>query len=243
MIKKGFTDTNGQYYLYVEEHRLNKEGLMNIGIYKTQTTREADSIFVEDPMEFSVDGVMIYQSREKENLGFRIYQRFSEYNFNSLEDAVLINSLMQIQPNIKLTDFPTGVVTLEGRIIGQIIKYYDDYMTLYEKIKLLKNYDELFSIYYKIVAILDELTKNNIIYTDNHLKNFMINEKNDIKLIDFESKQINFQNNKSDKDNSLNNLMIMFNRINQLVGLDYRIESIENLDHAKEEIMIMRRKI
>ena len=44
----------------------------------------------------------------------------------------MVSKLLRKQPNVKNTDFPTGVVTLDGRVIGQEIVFYPDALDMNE---------------------------------------------------------------------------------------------------------------
>lgn len=241
-IKKGFTNINGIYYPEVRKIAYSKEDLYgNLGILVNQSSKEANDFY--DPNDIDrLDGVYIYQTYHNPNVAYRIYREFADYKFNGYQDDRLINALQEKQDKIKLTEFPSGVVTVNGYIIGQEIPYYPNYQTLLEFIKNNPNKEKLLKIYKRIIMIQKELYDNGIIYTDVYGKNYMVNKDLDIKLIDFEANRTIINDmNKYYINASFNSLKNMINTLNELMKIDYYFKETLDYDNALEQIDIMKK--
>lgn len=193
IINNEFTNISGKKYNLVREVAFIKGGLMhNLGNFITQTQREKTDFF--DPSEdLNNDGVYIYQSYHNPNIGYRIYQEFADYNFNGYRDDFMIQNLQERQSYIKQSHFPTGVVTLDKKIIGQEMPYYPETITLYEFFCKEKIKNPI--VYYqKVLSILKEMTEYGIYYLDAHPKNFVIDKDKNIQVIDFDPHYMRFDN-------------------------------------------------
>lgn len=125
----------------------------------------------------------------------------------------MIENLKIYQNNIKLTDFPIGIVKENNIVVGQIIKFYENAPTLTE---FLKNHPELDPItyYLKVLDVLEELTKYNICYEDVHGGNFLVVDDN-IKLIDFSDHRVKINETYNELYyNMFQNFNVMVNKIN-----------------------------
>lgn len=242
-INNGFININGQSFDKVKEISLSKEKLHNIGKYITSSFHKPNNFFDED---YDLNtGVYIYQSYDNKNEGYRIYKEFADYNFNGYSDDILIQTLQERQKNILKTIFPYGVVTLEGRIIGQQIPYFDnsilllDYINKFLVLEPIKLYKELLEIIY-------ELYINGIMYQDIHPKNFMIDLTNKkVNLIDFELGHIKFDDLSALKS-CLNNYKNTINYINQKLCLLDKLGlfiQINNYEEAFEQLEEMQKKL
>ena len=213
-----FTCINGILYDKVKEIAYKKGELMgNLGTFVNETKREPNIFF--DDIYIQESGVYIYQGYNNPNIAYRIYKSFADYGFNGNRDDILIQELSKRKDNIKLTEFPSGVVTLEGKIIGQEIPYYPNYLSIYEYIKSNNNID-LNTIYKMILNIIKELYDNGILYYDTHAKNFLIKDNNSnikINLIDFDYDLILFDNKDPDK------LKTLLKNYTNLVNSVYRL--------------------
>lgn len=227
IIKDSFVDIEGNHYQNVREIAYIKDELfLNLGEFKNETLY-IDSNF--SPTYFFKEGVYIYKSYYDNTKALRIYKNFADYGFNSTTDAGMIQKLQTRQKKILLTNFPTGVVTLNGKIIGQEMLYYDGYITLYEYCKSI-SYQEKKSLIIKVIKILIELESQGIFYKDIHLRNFLIDSNSlKIELIDFDSYFISF-----DKDGiyaykyMINNLNNMLKKLEPTLNISYQdINKIE----------------
>lgn len=191
VLRDNYINSNGEILIGVKELAFTKDNIFgNLGKFVTETKYEA-SDFID--MDYNLNhGVYIYKDFNDSKIGYRIYKEFADYNFNGYKDDILTNKLQMKQANIKLTKLPIGVVTLDGRIIGQIISFFEDCMTLFDFSKLGKSKVNYVKLYIDALKILKELYDNGILYLDIHPKNFMIDEKNNINLIDFQFDHIKF---------------------------------------------------
>jgi len=245
-IKFGFYDSQGTYYDKVREIAYRKSDLMRLGKFVAQTDEETckNMGIKYEP----ADGVLIYQAYDNPNVAYRIYKTFNEYNFNGYMDEIIIQNLQERKSGIKLTKFPTGVVTLDGKIIGQEIPYFPHDMTVEKFFKRYKNFLET-DVYRQILNVLYEMYQNEIYYLDNHAKNFMIDPDYDsvkIDVIDFDYYFVKF----SDIENNnlsqlIKNYCKMVNNLNLLKSRRRALEMplVENFDDAYYEIDKMERKL
>jgi len=142
--------------------------------------------------------------------------------------------LQKRQKNIELTEFPTGIVTLDKYVIGQEIPFYHNCTTLKEKTNKL----DIIKYYLDILNILKELLNNDIIYSDIHSKNFLIdNATNIVKLIDFDSQYISFDESKTLYEDMLRNLKIMINKINEKCSIPINLNEENSLDDIRKTIL------
>lgn len=184
----------------------------------------------------SVDGIDIYKTIYDPNKALRIYLDFIEGC--SHYDDKMIMELLKRQEKVKLTDFPTGIVTIKNKVIGQEIPFYEKYKTIYDYILNNQNIIPI-EIYLKVLKILRELLDNEIIYRDVHAKNFLISPDNStIKLIDFDPHFISTTNNKATKESMINNLKSMLNKLNSITNIKFssNYDNANTLEEIEESI-------
>lgn len=180
-----------------------------------------------------------------EKKALKYYRGYRSFSINKPEDAALISKLSIIQPNIKLTTFPTGVVTIKDHLIGQEMFYLKDYITLEDLVcyqsKALKDIN--ISMYYqKILNIIKELLTNGITYLDIHPNNFMINyNTHQVELIDYQSDYVKFNNHPDDLKQMCLNLTEMFTQINKYLSLPITFD--KSMDLATIEKTIQSKKL
>ncbi len=230
-IKNYFIDSKGIKYNIKNINFSEKSNL--IGSFGNLI---AETDYKNNPFFSSSNGmgVYIYKSRYDKNRAFRIYKDFADYEYTFHDDAKLILELQSRQEKINLTTFPMGVVTIKNKIIGQEIPLFEKYKTLFEYFSNKKNATDLFLIYLKIIEILSELYKAEIFYIDIHSKNFLINPiTKHVKLIDFESSSLAFDNKKAYKK-MLENLKIMIKELNSFYNYNNEIfEKASDLEQMK----------
>lgn len=174
----------------------------------------------------------VYQNPNNLNEGIRIYEDFADYKYTSHNDDRLIEKLKEKQPNIKLTQFPIGVVMICGKVIGQIIPYYHGYYQISVAVKSGVSKERFYDYIRKIVDIFKELIDNDIYYTDIHSGNILVNlDNDDIQLIDFESFYLNIRTSRDFPEkyyyDILNSLCNLFNNLGESLG-------IKLIDNAKD---------
>ena len=236
-IRNSFTNIKGQTFDSVKELSFKKGELFgNLGRYITESHHEV-SDFAYDIYD-SHFGVYIYQDYKESNLGYKIYKDFAEYNFNGYGDDKLIQKLQERQKYIYKTEFPTGVVTLDGKIIGQQIPFYPNCVTLLDYIKTNININPV-DIYIKVLQLLQELFLNGIIYLDIHSRNFMIDLSSlDVKLIDFDSCYIQFDDTNLLKRQLCNyrKMVIFLNDILNTSSITGVFKEVDNFDSCFEQL-------
>lgn len=239
-IVNEYYENNEKIYNIRNINLSNKSDLRNIGEYITESRKDSKNKGVSD--DYLISGVYIYKSNYDSKKALRIYKDFVDYKYIKHDDAKIVSELQGIQKNIKLTDFPTGIITLEDSVIGQEIIFYNDYKTLSEYIKELKEIKQLMYYYKQILYILEELSKNNIIYKDLHTKNFLVND-NSIKLIDFESSSFTFDKSQKTYIDMVCKTKALFNEINEILKINFKLEDGQTLSELEKEIKIKSKKL
>ena len=208
-----------------------------LGTFITETKHEKSDMFYSESEEL-IDGVYIYKTYYDDLKALRIYKDWADYKFIShASDIKIISELQKRQQYVKLTEFPTGIVTLENSVIGQEIPLYEGYKNL---IEVVKNIDskEVLKYYLQMIKILQELISTDIIYVDCHTKNFLINEKtSDIKLIDFEPTDISLKKDLYSYKKMINIIKENINRINKIKNIPFHLLKEETLENIEETIL------
>ena len=219
----------------------------NLGKFVAETKHEPNNWF--SSTDNLTEGVYVYQTYHDPNVAYRIYKCFADLGFNGYQDDILINELQKKQRLIKSTTFPTGVITLDGNIIGQEIPYFINNITLLELFKTYNNFD-IVNIYLQVLSVLKEMYDNGILYLDNHPKNFMINPNlcdSKINTIDFERNFIRIDDwSKSDKEQFFSNYCTMINALNKIKELDIKLGKFvltKSFDETYDEIEEMSKKL
>lgn len=236
IIKEGYEDKKGvKYDDLLNVHFEKKEDMSsNLGKYVAETDYK-DNMFLSSSWNLT-NGVYLYQSYFDPKIALRIYRDFANYKYIYHNDAKLIKELLERKKNIKLTDFPFGVITIEDYVVGQAIPYYEEYDTL-AKVSMGKiNELTMMKYYLEILKILKELYSNGIVYADVRARNFMINRVNNlVKLIDFESQYISFDD-RLYKD-MIVNIKITINEINDYLNIEFKIDKEDCLDNIEETLL------
>lgn len=248
-----YEDTSGRIYNIrnVEYPHNGKSGYF--GKFVTATTDEQiDSFSTEET------GVLIYQDDQNPNIGYRIYRgifwgapRF--YFPDACSDGRLIEELQKRQSTVKLTQFPTGVVTVCKQIVGQEMPFYPNAYTLKQFAEKIKNNPNkiklLTNSYISVYKSIQELTDHEIFYGDLHTSNIMVNKDNSnvINIIDFDTKYTKFG---KLTDSSLATYQADFANIvnvaNELAGIDYELEAMTSdnpVEEAIEKVLKMEYKL
>lgn len=242
-IKENFINTNCEKIDIRNIHFYTKNDLnSNLGIFITETKHEKGGMFYSESEEL-IDGVYIYKTYYDDLKALRIYKDWFNYKHNPrTQEAKLVTELKKRQPYVKLTEFPTGIVTLEHSVIGQEIPLYEDYKNLIDIVKI-KDDKEILKYYYEMIKVLKELNAVDIIYTDCHAKNFLINEKNnDIKLIDFEPDDISLKKDLYSYKKMINILKENINRINKIKNIPLKLDKEDTLENIEETILLKKLK-
>lgn len=187
------------------------------------------------------ESTYIYKNPNDSTKGVRIYEDYADYKYSFHIDHRMIMKLQEKQPCIKLTEFPTGIVTIEDKIIGQQIPYYDNYTTIEEVLEDNLSEEIFYDYIRKVIDIFKELSENGILYMDIHSGNILVNlmKNNDVKLIDFENSFMHI--NEKDHTNSqkeylrmLKMLLELFKKVSEhydmeLLNMESDFNSIDDL--------------
>ena len=200
-LKNSFTDKDGKTYPNVLEYRFEKGETLSLGkLFASSHNLDTD--------EYGEGiGFYVYEDLDNPSIGYRIYREFNNpYDCDEQYNGAFIQKLQSLQDKIQLTEFPYGVITLDNRVVGQIIPIYHDAISLRKYVKDNGMQEDLFL---ECLLILKELCANGIYYLDMNADNFLITEKG-IKLIDFEKHEVDFDKPFSDKcNNVINNFKVM----------------------------------
>lgn len=191
---------------------MNKENSFTNKIHKSYDVDnyviDKDYVFDKSKIFFEDSNTLIYVIGD--GLGFKIDKSLLNKERQSYNIEEMVSGLVLRQDNIKLTDFPVGVVSCKRRCIGQVIRLYKDYISLYDAV----NDNNIELLYNKVLCIIDELLNNGILYLDIHEHNFLVNTNLDVKLIDFESSCVIFDKiSPSDRIECYEKVKDMFERL------------------------------
>lgn len=248
-INKSFTNIYGETFDNVSEIAYKSGELIgNLGRYVTETVPSTDNFFIKTDNLLS--GVYIYQSDKEPNVAYRIYKEFADYGFNGYRDDKLISKLVTKQRDIQLAKFPEGVITLDGRIIGQKIPFFEDHITLLDYSLKEKKEQNPIKIYQQVLEIIKEMYKNGILYMDNHPGNFLLNEKTkdiNVEIIDFEDNYIRFDDiDRGSKYMVLDNFKEMVNFLNtnfSIIEKAGEFKNIRSFDEGFNQLHDMSKKL
>lgn len=237
-IENGFKNKNGINYDNIRNIHFNeyKDLLNGLGKIVSETNRNLG--YFGDTDNYLKDGVYLYIPEYDSTKALRVYKDVfgicGDYKYTSHKDDYFVSKLQSKQKNIKLTEFPTGIVTLDKYVIGQEIPFYNNHIPLSEKTKRI----DIIKYYLDILNILKELLNNDIIYSDIHSNNFLIdNVSNIVRLIDFDENYLSFDSNKTKYQDMLINLKIMINRINEKCSIPIKIKEEKSIDEIRQTIL------
>jgi len=143
---------------------------------------------INDPDIGKEKGVIIYQNQENKNIGYRIDINYNNPTFSYQSQLIAINELQTLQPSIKLTQFPYGIVTKNNKPIGEIIPFYPNSINILEYFKKATDEQKIY-IYQKLLKVLKEMYDNGVLYYDINEGNFLVTLNNNhpvIHTIDFD---------------------------------------------------------
>ena len=234
-IGKGFINNKGDVFPDVREIAFLSGQLNgNLGKLVAESNKCSHNYFVDSDI-----GVYIYKSNNP-SVGYRIYKCFADYGFNGYKDEVLVQNLLEHGKNIRSVSFPMGVVTLDGRVIGQEIPFFSCCCTLYDFINSNLNINP--TIYYSMVLnSIKEMYDNGIIYSDLHSNNFMVYLcKLGVEVIDFELSHIKFDDfSVSSRIDLLERYKRMIINLNSILGIDYNFTFVDNFGDMENQLYEM----
>lgn len=212
---------------------------------------------------YLVDTVTIYKPDElylntQNDLGasymaLRVYDDVSNFRCGVPcihDDEYLVSTLQERQKYVKLTDFPTGIVTVRGHVVGQEIPFYENHLPISKMVTEKHTHLQQIEYYLSMLRILKELLANEIIYSDIHGNNFMVSKKDgSVKLIDFEKRFVHFNQNKEQRQQALSHLKLLLLSLNDKTNLKFnedimKMNDFEDLEkHIIEEQKVLKNHI
>lgn len=233
IITQGYISKNGQYFDKVREIAYKTGELYNnLGTLVAETKK--NNIGSSDSFSNDTTGVLIYQSNINPNVAYRIYKDYADCGYYDYNDYKFIQKMMERQLNISLTKFPTGVVTLDGNVIGQEVPYFYNSITVYDFLGKYKDVNPI-KIYRGILEALKEMYENGILYLDIHPGNFMINPNlNNINIdtIDFEEKYLKIDDfSKNYINNFFENYKLLIENLNRIIKIDNKVPKFLTTDN------------
>lgn len=223
------------------------------GKYITYTKDDQIDSFSEEP-----SGVTIYQDEQDPKIGYRIYNGIfwaaeTFYFIDGCGDARMIEELQKRQSTVKLTQFPTGVISVCKQVIGQEMPFYSNAYTLKEFAKKVKDNPDKIKIltnsYISVFKSFQELIDNEIFYGDLHTSNVMVNKDNPTitNLIDFSTLYTSFGKLYPYKLNTYQrDFAKVVNLGNEYANIDYRLDKLSSdkpVDEAIEKVLKMEYKL
>lgn len=215
------------------------EAKVGLGTYITETkSSNIEADYYDDEV---ASGVYIYKSKYDPKVALRVYRDFYHYKYSGNRDEIMISELQNRQKDVKLTEFPTGVVTIENKVIGQEVPFYENYNTLLSFFK--KNmYKKIPTHYYiEVLKIIKELYSVGIGYSDIHGKNLLVNNIDEtIKLIDFDDAYVRFDENKKyNHESMISNFRWLISDLNEIcnISFDESFNKVQTLEEIEESIL------
>lgn len=244
IITNGFTNKSGKNFDNIRHIAL--DSFSECGKLITESHTEEDLLFGCPSPE--KDGVLLYQPSYSDKVAIRLYKDYADFAYSFHPDDKLISKLQEKQAYIHLTEFPTGVVTFKNHIVGQEIIFYKNFISIYSAIINSKEKYIPTELYLEILKILKELCEQRIVYNDVHSRNFLINDDNTIKLIDFEPFRISLENDyKYGYPIMIGNLKNMLEQINEKYSINFsedfsKANTLENIEECVNNLHLSLKK-
>lgn len=246
VVKNEYIDTKENKFENIKNIHFPtfKDVAGNLGTFITETKYENNCFSSYSYNQ--EDGVYIYRTNYNPKKALRIYKDIADYKFTSHDDAELVRDLLKVQKDVKLTEFPTGIVTVENKVVGQEIVLYDNFVTIREKFKNKELKKNPVQCYIEMLEILKELYNVGVVYSDLHAKNFLISEIDEtIKLIDFDRRYTQTESSKFDlRKSMISNLKAMLSKLNDCYDLSFGpdYKNAETLDEIEECVYSLKKK-
>ena len=186
---------------FKEPFKKDKKGIWYVNgkdvLLKPFKFTEISKAYVSNRQFYFIDGVNDYVVKDT---------TLTPLLFNRTKTFHLLKQFME-KDEIENVDYPIGYCKQNGALLGTIVPYYKDSISikkiiyLYTLADLAKYYHHdnneitnLISLLLDILNLISTMYDNNIIYVDIHSGNFLIYE-NSIKVIDFEPGYVHFSDN------------------------------------------------
>lgn len=196
----------------------------------------------ENDFDLKEEGINLFRSKLDSSKAFRVYKDQNIYEYTNHNDHIIISELQKRQKNIKLSEFPTGIITIENKVVGQEIPFYENSETIYKYFKEHNMKKRPTEFYLEVLKILKELYSEGIVYTDIHTKNFLINNINEIvNIIDFEDSFIYLDGRTEFAyPTMINNLKFyLLDILNKIKGIEFSssYDKAETLEQIEEVVI------
>ena len=225
VVKEQFLNSKGKLFKLVREIRF-EHNLMQIGELVNESVNKVDE----------EDGVYIYRDYSNKNKAYRIYKQFAQYGFDGNKDEHLIEELQK--RNIPSLHFPTGVVTLDGKVKGQEIEYFNNSVSLDKYFSSNPGISKIIECYKQVLLKLRLMVEKGIYYQDIKSENFIVDvNTGEVNVIDFDKYFIAF-----DTEDELpiifEKVTNMINGLNKTVGISMidKYDSFCEYDDILEKI-------
>ena len=245
-IDPTYTSENGILYNNVRNIHFDTldEAKKGLGTYITQTKPVGLDLDLFDELTY---GIYLYKSSYDPKVALRVYRDFYHYKYSGNIDERMVSKLQDRQKFVKLTEFPTGVVTIENKVIGQEVPYYENYNTL-RNVFNEKQHKKIPTYYYiEILKILKELYAADIVYSDIHGRNFILSAVDEtMKLIDFDDGYVKFDEDKKYHYTSMiSNLKYLINKLNEMSQITFKdnFDKTQTLEEVEESILEHHQKL
>ena len=153
-IKNSYKAETGRVF---EVRNINFENLEDFNRVKQKFIAESSSNGSSSSL--NKDGLYLYRSTYDKTKGLRVYKDSNLYQYTHHYDYKIVSKLQQKQKNIKLSKFPTGILTIENKIVGQEVPLYENSITIFDYFKEGNIKKRPTQFYLEILNILKELYK------------------------------------------------------------------------------------
>ena len=236
-IKNNFQTDNG---IIFEVRNINFENLddfrKSMAGFISESRKDERSTF-----SLNEDGIYLYRSSYDKTKGLRVYKDSNLYQYTYHDDYKIVSELQKRQKDIKLSKFPTGILTIENKVVGQEVHLYDNSKTIFDYFKETNMKKRPTQFYLEILNILKELYNQGITYQDVHKKNFLIESITEIvNIIDFESSLVDFDNLRCTYDSMITNFKIyLINKLNSILNIcfDDDFKKAKTLEELEEVLL------
>lgn len=237
-IKQGYTNKNNQTYNNIRDIHFEKLGDLQGNVGKLTAVSHEES---DDTAFIKPSSVYIYKSKYDPKKALRIYDDYGHYKYTYHADDKFISNLQSRQSKVKLTEFPTGIVSVENIIIGQEIPYYDNCYNILEMFKS-KTYKKIPTKYYiEMLKIIKEMYYAGVLYKDIHEGNFLVDKQTEqIHLIDFDDMHTWFDYEKGAAYEAMvGHFKYLVNKLNKIENIEFleNFSKTKTLEEVEESLL------
>ena len=182
--------------------------------------------------------------------------KMRKYLFNELRTLHSLSNYIKVQDELPNIGFPIGYYKDNNKVLGTIIPYYKDSISL-QKAAYLHAFSELqdyynnsenkirnlIMLFLDILDIINSMYEKNVSYLDVHSGNFLL-YKNSIKVIDFELNYVHFKNRQKYLQDICRNYIFLVRAILRNYGFEnINLSPSENLYETREDIIKLEKRL